>query len=472
MIGVIARKECLEIARDGRFRLGAAIMALLLLAALATGWRHHREVSAQHARAQAATRDHWLNQPAKDPHSAAHYGIYAFKPRLPLSLVDSGIDPYTGVAAWLEAHKQNEFQFKPVQDRSAVVRFGELTAAASLQWLMPILIVLLAAEAFAGEREQGTLRQVLSAGVRPRTLALGKLAGVAMAVAIVAVPAAIAGAVALAWTGGGGSDVWDQRAAILTGIYLAWFVLVANVALAVSAIARSVRQALAVLFVCWAVNVLAAPRLASEVARRSYPTPTAFAFAQDVQRATYEGRDVHSYLVQRARELKARLLTTYQVARIEDLPVNFRGVDYLEREAQADATYDDAYGRIWQTFDHQIALQQRAAIVAPLVAVRSLSMAVAATDVLHHRRFAQAAEAYRRRLVRAMNENLAFRSTAAGIGHQAGPELWASLPPFEYEVPPVGTALAAQRSSAAALAGWVLASALALGVAVSRMRLS
>jgi ABC-2 type transport system permease protein len=472
MIAVIARKECLEIARDGRFRVGAAIMGVLLLAALVTGWRHHREISAQHERAQAATRDHWLNQPAKDPHSAAHYGIYAFKPRLSLSLVDSGVDPYTGVAAWLEAHKQNEFQFKPVQDRSAIVRFGELTAAASLQWLMPILIVLLAAEAFAGEREQGTLRQVLSAGVRPRTLALGKLAGVAMAVAIIAVPAAIAGAVVLVWTGGGGADAWGARAAALAALYLAWFVLVANVALAVSALARSVRQALAVLFVCWAVNVLIAPRLASEVARRLYPTPTAFAFAQDVQRATYQGRDVHSYLVDRARELKARLLATYQVARIEDLPVNFRGIDYLEREAQADAIFDEAYGRLSTTFEQQIAVQQRAAVVAPLVAVRSLSMAVAATDVFHHRQFAQAAEGYRRRLVRAMNENLAVRSTAAGIGYQAGPDLWASLPPFRYQVPPFAATLAAQRSSAAALAGWLLASAIALAVAVSRMRLS
>jgi ABC-2 type transport system permease protein len=472
MIGVIARKECLEIARDGRFRIAAAIMAVLLLAALATGWRQHRDVTTQHARAQAATRNHWVNQPAKDPHSAAHYGIYAFKPRLPLSLVDSGVDPYTGVAAWLEAHKQNEFQFKPAQDRSAIVRFGELTAAASLQWLMPILIVLLAAEAFAGEREHGTLRHVLSTGVRPTTLALGKLAGVGLAIAIIAVPAAAAGAVALAWAGGGDPAALAPRAAVLLGIYLAWFAVVANLALAVSALARSVRQALAVLFVCWAMNVLIAPRVASEAARRLHPTPTAFAFTQDVQRAIYEGQDVHGYLVQRARVLKARLLSTYRVARLEDLPVNFRGIDYLEREAHADATYDQAYGRISDAFDRQIAVQQRAAIVAPLVAVRSLSMAVAATDVLHHRQFAQAAEGYRRRLVRAMNENLAFESSAAGIGYRAGPDLWASLPPFHYQAPSLGAALAAQQISAAALAGWLLASAGLLALSVSRMRLS
>jgi ABC-2 type transport system permease protein len=292
-----------------------------------------------------------------------------------------------------------------------------------------------------------------------------------MAVAVIAVPAAIAGAIALAWTSGGAADVWGQRAGVLAVVYLAWFVVVTNVALAVSALARSVRQALAVLFVFWALNVLVAPRVASEVARRLHPTPTAFAFAQGVQRATYDGLDIHTYLVQRARGLKARLLSTYGVARLEDLPVNFRGVDYLEREAQADATFDEAHGLVWQAVDRQIAIQQRAAVVAPLVGVRSLSMAVAGTDVLHHRQFAQAAERYRRRLVRAMNENLAFKSTAVG-GYQAGPDLWASLPPFRYEALPLATALAAQRISSAALAGWVLASALVLAAAVSRMRLS
>ena len=59
-------------------------------------------------------------QPKKNPHSAAHYGVYAFKPKSPLALVDTGIDPYMGVAVWLEAHKQNEFKYRPAQDRTAV----------------------------------------------------------------------------------------------------------------------------------------------------------------------------------------------------------------------------------------------------------------------------------------------------------------------------------------------------------------
>jgi ABC-2 type transport system permease protein len=50
-------------------------------------------VSAQHELARRATREQWLHQGVKNPHSAAHYGVYAFKPKMPLSLVDQGVDP-------------------------------------------------------------------------------------------------------------------------------------------------------------------------------------------------------------------------------------------------------------------------------------------------------------------------------------------------------------------------------------------
>jgi ABC-2 type transport system permease protein len=129
------------------------------LVALVAGRRHHVDVSRQHALAAQATRAQCLNQEKKNPHSAAHDGVYAFKPKSPLAIVDTGIDPYMGVAVWLEAHKQNEFKYRPAQDRTAVQRFGEMTAAEVLQVLAPLFIVLMTFAAFAGEREQGTLRQ-------------------------------------------------------------------------------------------------------------------------------------------------------------------------------------------------------------------------------------------------------------------------------------------------------------------------
>jgi ABC-2 type transport system permease protein len=205
MITTIAHKEMLEMVRDGRFRWSAAMTAALLLGAIALGWQHYREVAAQHEAARRGTRQQWLNQGEKNPHSAAHYGVYAFKPKMPLSLVDQGIDPYVGVASWLEAHKQNEFKFKPAQDATALQRLGELTGATVLQLILPLMIILLTFSAFAGERESGTLRQLLSLGLKRSHLAWGKALGISAALAMLLIPAAVIGVAGLALTSENGS---------------------------------------------------------------------------------------------------------------------------------------------------------------------------------------------------------------------------------------------------------------------------
>jgi ABC-2 type transport system permease protein len=118
----------------------------------------------------------------KNPHSAAHYGVYAFKPKSQLAIVDTGIDPYVGVATWLEAHKQNEFKYRPAQDRTAVQRFGELTGAEVLQVLLPLFIVLLTFSAFSASASRGLTAPAAQPG-RPPHLAAGKALGIGRAVA-------------------------------------------------------------------------------------------------------------------------------------------------------------------------------------------------------------------------------------------------------------------------------------------------
>ena len=158
MIRHVVRKEFTDVIRDGRFRWSAILVGSLLLVSLAHGWVQARKASQEHAAAQATAREHWETQGEKNPHSAAHYGVYAFKPRLALSFVDEGVDPFTGTSVWLEAHRQNDFLLRPAQDATAAQRIGALTAAQVLQHLVPLLIVLLTFGAFASERERGTPR--------------------------------------------------------------------------------------------------------------------------------------------------------------------------------------------------------------------------------------------------------------------------------------------------------------------------
>jgi ABC-2 type transport system permease protein len=446
----IARKECLELSRDGRFRTAAAIVLMLLLTALASGWRHYSEVKRQHDSAARATRAQWLKQGQKNPHSAAHYGVYAFKPRTQLSLVDTGVDPYVGVAAWLEAHKQNEFKYRPAQDRTALQRFGEMTAAEVLQLLVPLLIVLLTFGAFAAEREAGTLRQLASLGVRAERLAAGKALGISAALALVLVPAAIAGVLAIALASGGSALTGSaSRTAVMVVLFLVYFAIVLLVSLAVSIRARTSRLALVVLLAFWMFNGLAAPRLASDLAAWRHPTPSAVEFSTAMERELNDSAEIERRLERRRHEV----LKAYNVSSIEAAPVNFSGISLQEGEEHGNEVFDRHYGELFDAFERQNRLYQLGGYLAPLVAVRSLSMALAGTDFAHHRNFVRAAEDYRRALQRVMNDDITRRSKP-GVLYVAGPDLWARVSAFTYRTPGAAWALATQTISLASLVAW------------------
>jgi ABC-2 type transport system permease protein len=106
LVRSVAHKELREIARDGRLWMVAATLAALLVVALAFGLRHEAAVRAERAAAQAAADDHFRAQDDKNPHVAAHYGTYVFKPGGALAFIDPGVEPFVGVSIKLQAHQR------------------------------------------------------------------------------------------------------------------------------------------------------------------------------------------------------------------------------------------------------------------------------------------------------------------------------------------------------------------------------
>jgi ABC-2 type transport system permease protein len=468
MITNIARKEFTDMLRDGRFRWATAIVFFLLLASIVMGGKHYREVKRQHDLAQAETRDQWLRQPSKNPHSAAHYGIYAFKPKMLPAMLDRGVDPFVGQSVWLEAHKQNEFRFRPAQDATAVQRFGELTAATVLQLLIPLLIVLLSFSAFASEREQGTLRQLLSLGVKKTDLAWGKALGIAGALGALIIPATVIGVIALALTSENGSLASSiPRMALMFTSYLLYFASFIGISLAVSARVKSSQMALVALLAFWIVNGLIATRAVTDIAKRIYPTPSAFAFQQAIDREMQGGVDGHDTADRRAEVLKQRVMKQYGVDSLEALPVNFAGISLQEGEEHSNVVFDKYYGLLWNRFDQQNRLKQVAGLLAPMLAIQSVSMGLAGTDFAHHRDFAAAAESYRRMLVKKMNENMISNAGKRDYSYLAQPALWQTVEEFRYEAPSTGWAL---RNQAIALAMLVVWFGIALTIALAATR--
>ena len=451
----IARKEFLEMVRDGRFRIAGGIVLALLLTSLGLGWQRYGEVTATHEAAVAQERELWESQGEKNPHSAAHYGVYAFKPTGRLAFFDPGTESYTGVTVWLESHRQNQFLYRPARDGNTLQRFGELTAAAVLQLLIPLLIILLAFSTFAGERESGTLRQVLSLGVNRRDLALGKALGVAGALGLLLVPATALGSAALASAQADAASGGLLRALAMASAYLIYLGSFVGVTLAVSARARSARFALITLLAFWVFVCLMAPRAATDLARRLHPTPSAQEFATALAEdkdVGIQGMDYDDYLERRRTEL----LAEYNAERIEDLPINYNGWRLQVSEEYGNQFFDQHYARLWDQFEAQDRLRQVAGSVAPLLAIRSLSMALAGTDFSHFRRFAEQAETYRRELVAFLNADLRDNAGPRGFGYTQTRAFWEQAPSFAYDAPGAGWALSGKSASLAVLLAWFL----------------
>jgi ABC-2 type transport system permease protein len=235
--------------------------------------------------------------------------------------------------------------------------------------------------------------------------------------------------------------------------YAAYLAIFIGVTLAVSARARTARQALVVLLGFWIFACLAWPRLAADLAAWIHPTPSAVAFREALRREQGE-----SHPPDRALAIQARIMKEYGVTRPEDLPIDWRGIALQEGEEANHPIFDRHFGALFDIYRAQLRAQQWAAIASPLLAVAPLSTALAGTDVEHHWRFVQAAEAQRRAIQKVMNDDLTLHGK--DVDYKAGAEMWKRIAEFQPPAAPVCAILPQYLIAACVLALWLVATTL------------
>ncbi|MBC8165730.1 MAG: DUF3526 domain-containing protein [Bryobacteraceae bacterium] len=473
MLWRVAKKEALSLVRDGRFRFASAVLGILLIVTSVAGYREYQERATRQEAFAARERARWLSQGVTSPHSAAHHGVYAFKSQSPLAVIDQGVDRWAGSVVLLEAHSQNFLRFRPAEDGAAVRRFGELSVAAILEVAVPLLIVLLAYDCFAGERESGTMRLLLSVGVRRRILLAGKALGVALPLTAVLFPAAGRGTVALLWLRPAGTTPNLERIGLIAGGYLLYFCLVLGAVLTISLAARSTRLALVVSLCFWFWNSVASSQVVTDVARWISPTPPSL----DVAASVTEHIASRPTLWDRRREVNDRFKRKYGVSSILDLPVNPGGIMQLEQEEDDTRATSESVGTVYRAQTRQTSLSRWGGLVAPLLALQPVTMGLAGTDLYHHHHFASAAEQYRRNLVGMLNRASAYDPSvsrrelhpmAEATVSIAGPDLWAKAPSFSYDVPSIAEVLRYNILTLVLLAVWACALPILFSVAARR----
>jgi len=468
-------KELADVRRDVRWLALAGGVLLLLVLALWQGLQTSHEASHEHVRAEGQDRLAWLAQGSKNPHAAAHFGQYAFKPIGPLALADPGVDAFVGSSIWLEAHKQNDAQFRAARDGSLLSRMGELTIAGVFQTVFPLLTILLGYASVSGEREAGTLRQVIVQGVPLQWWLLGKaLAAMSVLVALTLLSclAILLGTLFWGWSSGHAlalDTLFSARALFMLGGYLVYFAGFLFLAMAASCACRRSRSALLALLLFWVLNCFLVPRLYSEWIQRSDPLPDAQTFraaiAADKRQAFSRepGNPLYLAFVQ-------RVLQTYGVDRVEDLPISLNGLALREDDHAGYRVFDRHFAVLQQQIEAQDRRFSGPGWLFPLLALQPWSMAVAGTDSRHFHHFTTAAEQHRRRLQEIASQDL-IEHAGQTTAYRAGPALWARMPRFSYDPPALAWALSAHWENALRLLFWCLLSLTGLWLAARRLDL-
>lgn len=470
---LIARDELRLMMRNRVAVIAFVLLALLTLVAVASSWSHQRgiaELRARHAQAADAAFD---AQPDRHPHRVVHYGTFIFRPLGPLAAFDPGVDAFTGNSMFLEGHRQNSANFGDARQSSLLVRFGQLTPAFVLQVVAPLLLIFLGYGALSREIERGTLRLLMLQGASRGQVVGGKL----LALGIVALLAGMPAMVGFVLIAGKPGALALPMLAIASGYFL-YLALWTIAIILVSALVRRSRDALLTLVALWTFAVVLVPRVAPDVASAAVPLQdrlqTDVAIARDLRKLG----DSHNPDDPHFAKFRQSVLDRYGVSRVEDLPVNYKGVLGIEGERLTSSLFDRYSRESYAAQTRQNALVGVAGLISPAIAIRSLSMAAAGTDFAGHRRFLEQAEAYRYGLVQRLNKLQADDVRYADdIAEDAGADRrkrvaadnWTEQPDFTFTAPS-GTALA--RGAVPGLAiilSWLAAAAVLLLMATRRL---
>lgn len=437
-IGIVIKHEIRVALRDRLVLAMGIIIWVLAAIALYTGKVNHDQQQETIEATRQEKRQEWLGQGDKHPHIAAHYGTFAFKPKTFLSMVDYGLDAYTGTSVYLEAHYQHEFMFRPAQDHSSMIRFGELSTAMVLNFLLPLLIIFLAFPAFTKEKESGTLRLLMSQGVAVRTLVWGKIGAYCLLVAALMLP--FVGGLAWLAANNTATDTLPDvgvRLLSLGLLYAAYLFLFILLSVAISLRSRTSRNALLSLLSLWIFFTVLMPKSVTNLSERSHPLPSMRELKADIQDDIAKGLDGESSRSVRMAKLEADYLKEYGVDSVELLPFNYEGVRMQAGEDYGNKVYDHHMGIMRETLQDQNRLGSLASLFNPFMAAQHLSMTLCGTDLPTFFHFEDEVETYRRDLVRRMNQDMADNSNYGDFyGYKATANLWASVEEFTYQAPP------------------------------------
>ena len=384
-----------------RTRLAITVLIIglfITLASVIVNTMEIRHAAHERGRLQKTSEETFLEQPDRHPHRMVHYGHYVFRTPTPLSIIEPGVDAYTGTSIFLEGHRQNSAMFAEQRQSSGMTRFSSLTPSFLLQVLSPLIIIIMGYASITREKEAGTLNIMITQGVSKWDILSSKVIALFIGSFALLLPVVLMSV----WAGIAGES-WLAIIVFLTG-YLLYLFVWSCLIVAISAVNAKGSASFASLLCIWVLICILVPRIGSSSAASIQPSAgkieADFAVLEELRKLG----DGHNAGDPAFEQLRKNLLAKYGVNDVEQLPINFRGVVASYSEEKLTKVLNKFAEQRMAEELTQAQVARNFGWLSPTVAIRSLSMIVAGTSLETHHRFLREAEDLRFEFVQGLNK--------------------------------------------------------------------
>ena len=384
-------------------------------------------------KAQRHVRTQWDNLEAMNPHRAAHYGSYAFKPNNLLNSMDGGINDITGNVIQLEGHVQNEIVYSEASQSLSISKFGKLKSSLLLQYVIPLFLIFLAYGSISNEKETQRLKLLIFQGIPMTRLVFAKslsiwIYGLSLLLATVFIQSMLISS---------DPEVF-RRLTLLVFSYGSYYYIITSLATYFSARLKNNTSALSAILATWILWTIFLPKIWGNAVEKIHPLPSRMAFKAAMKEERSKGIDGHNPTDKRREELKNKYLTEYKVDSLQQLPINFDGIVMQEDEEYGNLVWDKHFGSNYTILQKQKGLYQVSGLLNPFASLQSASMGFCGTDMIHHLDFLKKAEDYRRVLIKALNDKHAYGGSKTGDwGWTVDSTFFRSVQGFSYKSPKI-----------------------------------
>ena len=388
------------------------VSLIFILSIISLTWMSNLQ-SENQSKAQAAAEKHiraqWDNLEPMNPHRAAHYGVYVFKPISILNSLDDGVSSITGNVLKLEGHVQNEIVHSEASQSITISKFGKLKPSVILQYVVPLFLIFLSFGSITNDKETGRMKLITLQGVSLEKLVLSKsisiwLYGLMLIMLSVLLQSSL-GSLAL------DAGLRLGLAFISYGLY---YLIVVCLSTFVSVSFKNDTSAISLLLATWIVWTIFLPKIWGNTVEKVYPLPSRQNFIAQMKEDRSKGIDGHNPRDERRSKLEKEYLVKYKVDSLSQLPINFDGIVMQADEEYGNQVWDKHFGNNYLIYQKQKKLYQLSGLLNPFSSLQNLSMGFCGSDMIHHLDFLKKAEHYRRYLIKTLNDKHAHGGSKTG----------------------------------------------------------